>query len=235
MLVLSAAVACNQAPGLVGNGSDPAVAAATTPSLIPTQSAAELSYLEKESGMTTSELDRLRKTDPDKYRYFEALVKQDESDATKAALAPQTYQPGPPPTYTPSPLLPTPTLAMGAMFSCQVEGHYRYSLIRCWRMVFNGEVVSVATGIDEGTFNATSKGATPIPEVGVVAVFNGPDLLYSDRNPEIYRIPGEPETEAILSVDGTHITLAPMDADGNLKADGARIVFDLATHQFVSP
>lgn len=151
--------------------------------------------------------------------------------STVLALTPTQFWPTPEPTWTPA---PPPTEIVGVIRqTCTID-----SFIVCggWRGLLNGEMYHVYVGAYR------SRGMRQYRNVGVLAVKRAGERVNESRA-GFYDIPDNFGVATVLEINGVRLTLAqvnpnPMtDALGvvNLLSNGRRIIFDLATRQFLTP
>jgi hypothetical protein len=135
-----------------------------------------------------------------------------------------------PPLPTLPPLRPTPTWSPGWVHCAygDVREPARY---KCWRGIFNGELLTVAAG-RQGSLGDRSQ--------GLFMVFHGGILDASAPTTEVYSTPLRLGGMTIVSVNDTRFTLAPYDplvdpTPNATQTPGISFIFDLATRQWVNP
>lgn len=142
---------------------------------------------------------------------------------TEVALTPPRPVPG---YITP---LPTPTYWLGLHEGCANNPNgYVPQIISCWRGTVNSQVIAVASG---------GQGDSGDTRQGLFMVFPGPGIDVTNPATEFYSTPLQLGGMRIVSVNGTRFTLAqnPYEPPWITPAADVRLVFDVATRQWLSP
>lgn len=146
---------------------------------------------------------------------------------TEVALTPTQ------PILTPVPQ-PTKTWELGLFEECPPPGNgSEPQLSSCWRGMFNGRIISVATGLPGRRADGTRGDGSQ----GMLMVFPGPVFNATASSTEFYSTPLRLGNMRILSVDGGRVTITPRDyrTPGPTATPGITFIFDLATRQWVNP
>jgi hypothetical protein len=140
-----------------------------------------------------------------------------------------THIPGPPPTDTPG-VPPTPT--SGVALCPTLEHGYPYVYRDCWLGLVNGQVLFVATAYTPRHQVVNGKGYD-VQWVGDDT--QGVVIVDHSTDEAVYNTPLKVGVMGILSVNGTQLTLAPVNPnDRRYLLTGPTIIFDIATRQFIS-